>query len=264
MNLNLPLTGKTVVITRAQRQQGEAHHIFTAAGASVIDLPALVIGPPDKWDPLDEALSELETFDWIIFSSTNGVNAVEQRLKLLGQTLASRLKSLKIAAVGRKTASRLEELSSSPDFVPPNFVADSLIKHFPFSGEAMKILIPRVQSGGRTILADTFGKVGMEVVEVAAYESCCPEKMPENTAKAFINSSVDAIIFTSGKTVVHTARLMNSRFGTEWKMKLHHVKILSIGPQTSLSCLKQFARVDKEADPHDLQGLLSACIEVFN
>ena len=71
------LGGHTVVLTRAQHQLGEARRLFENAGAAVLDLPALVIGPPDSWGPLDDALSELESFHWLVVSSANGVEAVE-------------------------------------------------------------------------------------------------------------------------------------------------------------------------------------------
>lgn len=83
--MSLPLQGRTVVLTRAQEQQGEGRQRMEALGASVIDLPALVIGPPDEWGPLDDALAELDEFHWLVFSSANGVNAVEERLQRQGE-----------------------------------------------------------------------------------------------------------------------------------------------------------------------------------
>ena len=151
----------TVVVTRAAEQQGDAKRLLEQQGAQVLDLPALEIGPPDQWGPLDDALSDLDNFHWLVFSSANGVQAVEQRLQRLGRCLARRPKSLKIAAVGRKTARVLKELGSGADFVPPEFVADSLIEHFPVSGWGLRMLLPRVQSGGRTVLADAFGEAGV-------------------------------------------------------------------------------------------------------
>ena len=75
--MSKPLQGCTVVVTRAAEQQGEARQLLEAAGAQVLDLPALVIGPPDDWAPLDDALADLESFHWIVFSSANGVQAVD-------------------------------------------------------------------------------------------------------------------------------------------------------------------------------------------
>ncbi len=266
MNIDVlqQLAGLTVVITRAQDQQGQAHILFKEAGAIVLDMPALIIGPPDEWGPLDDALAELDQFHWIIFSSSNGVQAVQERLQRQGRTLANCPNSLKIAAVGRKTAQKIEQLGASIDFVPPDFVADSLIKHFPVSGYGLNMLLPRVQSGGRNILANQFGLAGARVVEVPAYESRCPDSIPEATSQALVDLDVDAIIFTSGKTVAHTAKLLDQCFGVGREKILNGVKILSIGPQTSLSCKKYFSRVDKEATPHDLDGLLNACIQLFS
>ncbi|MAR05911.1 MAG: uroporphyrinogen-III synthase [Cyanobium sp. NAT70] len=253
----------TVVVTRAAEQQGEAKRLLEQQGAQVLDLPALEIGPPDQWGPLDDALSDLDNFHWLVFSSANGVQAVEQRLQRLGRCLARRPKTLKIAAVGRKTARVLKELGSGADFVPPEFVADSLIEHFPVSGWGLRMLLPRVQSGGRTVLADAFGEAGVRVVEVAAYESRCPASMPDQTAEALGNSDVDAITFSSGKTADHTALLLEQRFGPGWMQHLNQLKLISIGPQTSRSCKARFGRVDAEANPHDLEGLVAACLQAI-
>tara|TARA_B100000073_G_scaffold134891_1_gene110594 strand:+ start:187 stop:975 length:789 start_codon:yes stop_codon:yes gene_type:complete len=262
--LSSPLTNRTVVVTRAANQQGEAKRLLEAEGARVLDLPALVIGPPDDWGPLDDALDELEDFHWLVFSSANGVQAVEQRLQRHGSCLARRPDSLKIAAVGRKTAALLDGLGAPADFVPPRFVADSLIENFPVSGFGLRMLLPRVQSGGRTLLADVFAEAGVRVVEVAAYESRCPETMPEPTAEAIAAEDVDVICFSSGKTASHSAQLLLQRFGERWSEHIATVKLISIGPQTSQSCHEHFGRVDAEADPHDLDGLVAACRDAFS
>jgi uroporphyrinogen-III synthase len=259
----LPLQGRTIAVTRAEQQLGEARRLFEQAGATVLDLPALVIGPPDEWGPLDDALAELEDFHWLVLSSSNGVDAVEERLQRQGGSLAGRPRSLKIAAVGRKTAARLEGLGAPADFVPPQFVADSLIDHFPVSGWGLRLLLPRVQSGGRTVLAEAFGEAGARVVEVAAYESRCPDNLPAATAAALAEGSVDAITFSSGKTVQHTAQLLEQQFGASWQEPLQGVALVSIGPQTSHTCQALLGRVDAEANPHDLDGLVAACTKAL-
>lgn len=255
----MELQGRTIAVTRAEKQLGAARQLFEQAGAEVLDLPALVIGPPDEWGPLDDALAELEEFHWLIVSSSNGVDAVEQRLQRLGSSLSQRPSSLKLAAVGRKTAARLEELGAAADFVPPAFVADSLIEHFPVSGWGLRLLLPRVQSGGRTLLAEAFGEAGARVVEVAAYESRCPESLPAATTTALAEGRVDAITFSSGKTVQHTAQLLEQQFGANWREPLEQVRLISIGPQTSKTLQAVLGRVDGEANPHDLDGLVAAC-----
>jgi len=253
------LQGRSIGITRAEGQLATARRLFEAEGATVVDLPALVIGPPDQWGPLDDALADLENFHWIIFSSANGVTAVQKRLQRQGSQLSQRPRQLRIAAVGRKTAARLEELGAPADFIPPAYVADSLIDHFPVSGWGLRLLFPRVQSGGRTLLAEAFAAAGSRVVEVPAYETRCPEGLPSVAVMALERGELDALTFSSAKTVSHICHLLESSFGPGWLDRLEGVQVVSIGPQTSLRCRQLLGRVDAEADPHDLEGLVAAC-----
>ena len=194
-----------------------------------------------------------------MFSSGNGVEAVEQRLNRMGSSLAHRPRSLKIAAVGRKTAAQLEALAAPANFIPPAFVADSLLEHFPVSGWGLRLLLPRVQSGGRTLLAEAFAEAGARVVEVAAYETRCPEGLPSAAVAALEQRRLDAITFSSGKTVSHTCQMLEAAYGPEWLSRLAGVAVVSIGPQTSERCRALLGRVDAEATPHDLAGLVDAC-----
>jgi uroporphyrinogen-III synthase len=248
-----------VAVTRAETQLGEARRLFEQAGAGVLDLPALVVTPPESWGPLDDALAELEDFHWLVFSSANGVEAVERRLQRRGSGLARRPRSLRIAAVGRKTAAQLEAIGAPADFIPPRFVADSLLEHFPVSGWGLRLLLPRVQSGGRTVLAEAFAEAGARVVEVAAYETRCPAGLPTAAVAALEGGRLDAITFSSAKTVSHTAQLLEGAFGAPWRERLKDVALVSIGPQTSQRLNATLGRVDAEADPHDLEGLVQAC-----
>ena len=253
------LGGITIVVTRSQKQQSQGRALLQNLGAKVLDLPALEITPPDNWGPLDNALSNLQSFHWLIFSSTNGVQAIEDRLQIQNKSLANCPPNLKIAAVGKKTAHHLQAIGKNPDFVPPNFIGESLIENFPVSGYGLRILLPRVQSGGRTILAEQFRAAGASVNEVAAYESRCPKNIPLETATAIGNNSISQIAFCSGKTVKHTAKLMKGQFGENWISKFEKVKLITIGPETSKACKKYFSKVDQEAKVHDIEGLVNAC-----
>ena len=262
MHTEMPLIHKKIIITRAQEQSSEAHKIFKKNGAEVFDLPSLIIGPPDDWTPLDDALKKIYRFDWIIFSSANGVRNVEERIKQMDLSLSEISKTIKIAAVGKKTASLLSDMDASINFVPPRFVADSLFEHFPQNQKGLKLLIPRVQTGGRAILSDSFKLKGAVVTEVAAYESSCPLVIPEQTIEALNSRKIDIIAFTSGKTVVNTVSLLKKYFGKNWLQVIEGIQVVSIGPQTSISCEKLIKKPDKQANPHDLEGLLQACLEL--
>ena len=255
----LPLQGCRIAVTRAEQQLGAARQLFEQAGAQVVDLPALVVGPPEDWRPLDEALADLAQFHWLIFSSANGVEALQARLRRRGGELSHPPKGLRIAAVGRRTAERLDELGVRVDFVPTRFVADALIDEFPVSAWGLHLLLPRVQSGGRTLLAEAFSSAGARVVEVPAYETRCPDGLPSQAIQALQQGTLQAITFSSGKTVRHCAQLLEGAFGSQWRQVLEGVKLVSIGPQTSQPCLEVLGRVDAEAEPHDLAGLVEAC-----
>jgi uroporphyrinogen-III synthase len=101
------------------------------------------------------------------------------------------------------------------------------------------------------------------VVEVPAYETRCPEALPTATLAALERGQLDAITFSSGKTVSHTAHLLQAAFGDDWRRRLEGLAIVSIGPQTSDRCRQELGRVDAEASPYDLDGLLQACIEAL-
>ncbi|MFQ4138737.1 uroporphyrinogen-III C-methyltransferase [Nodosilinea sp. PGN35] len=253
----LPLTQTTILITRAAEQSSAFADLLTAQGATVVDLPALEMRSPSSWAGLDGAIAALPTFSWLMLSSANAVNFFIDRLLEQGKDLRA-LGGLKIAVVGRKTAAVLRRRGLVPDFIPPDFVADSLVEHFPEAVAGQRLLFPRVESGGREVLVQEFTAAGAEVVEVAAYESGCPE-FPDAAALAALKEGrVDVITFASSKTVVHTAQLLEQGLGTGWREVLNGVAIASIGPKTSDSCREILGRVDIEPAEYTLDGLTEA------
>ena len=259
-----PLENRNIILTRAKDQVSNARNLFQNAGAKIFDLPALIIDYPDDLRPIDNALKEINNFNWIIFSSTNGIKFLENRLLTKGLCLKECLKKVKVAVVGEKTSQYLKSLGIKADYVPPNFIAESLIDNFPVELKGLRIFIPRVQSGGRNIIIDNCLNKGAFVSEVAVYESKCPDSIPKETVHAFQNNIIDAIVFSSGKTVINTSFLLQKHFGKEWQKMLEEVNLLTIGPQTSLACKKIFGRVDKQAIEYTFEGLLEASIRVFN
>ena len=261
--INLPLNQKNIIITRSLDKISEVKNLFKKQGAEIFDLPAIIVGYPDDMNPLDDALNEIEDFHWIIFSSTNSIKFVDERLRKFNSSLKECSKKVKIAVVGEKTSLALDELGIHADYVPPEFIAESLIENFPTSGYGLRIFLPRVQSGGRNIIADEFRNSGSRVVDVPAYETRCPKLIPEKTIQAISRNNIDAIVFSSGKTVKNSAFLLEKEFGKDWLKILKGVKLLTIGPQTSLVCQRLFGRVDKQANKFSFDGLLDAAINIF-
>jgi len=262
--VDLPLDQRNIIITRSKEGIIDTKKIFTSKGANIYDFPAISIGDPDDLNPLDEALNQINDFHWIIFSSSNGIKFVDKRLRYFNSSLKESSKKTKIAVVGEKTAKTLDDFGIKADFIPPEFVAESLINNFPISGYGLRVFLPRVQTGGRDIIADQFRKAGARVFEVAAYETRCPDSIPEDTIDVISNQKVDAIIFSSGKTVSNSAFLLEKTFGEKWLKYFDQTKLLTIGPQTTKICKNIFGRVDRQAQKYTFEGLLDEAINIFS
>ena len=262
--VDLPLDQRNIIITRSKEGILDIKKIFTSKGANVYDFPALSIGDPDDLNPLDEALNQINDFHWIIFSSSNGIKFVDKRLRYFQSSLKECSKKTKIAVVGEKTAKTLDDFGIKADFIPPKYIAESLIDNFPISGYGLRVFLPRVQTGGRDLIADEFRKAGSRVFEVAAYETRCPASIPEETINVISNRKVDAFIFSSGKTVSNSAVLLEKEFGKEWLKYLDQTRLLTIGPHTTKICKKIFGRVDSQAQKYTFEGLLDLAINIFS
>ena len=230
-------------------------------------MPALEILPPSSWDQLDLAIETLSSFDWLILTSANGVNFFFQRLKELGKDIRL-LGNIKIAVVGKKTASCLQQYHLTPDFIPPNFIADQLIDHFPESLKHQKILFPRVETGGREILVKELQKQEANIIEVPAYQSGCPDKIDAKAWEALQNKQINIITFASSKTVTNFYKLLQKALNTSSKVDilslLDNVCLASIGPQTSKTCHELLDRVDLEAKEYTLEGLTKELVQYFS
>ncbi len=259
-----PLIGKTVLVTRSVGQSSQFAEMLINSGANVIEMPALEICPPSSWEKLDNALAQISSFDWLILTSTNAVEYFFERLFAQGKDVRS-MTGVKIAVVGEKTAQCMQQRCLKADFIPPNFVADSLIENFPEDLQGKKVLFPRVESGGREVLVKEFVAKGAEVIEVAAYQSCCPKNIPPSAELALQSGTVDIITFASSKTVQFFCQLATQVFaGNSLASCLEGVCIASIGPQTSKTCQELIGRVDIEAEEYTLPGLTEAVIKFFS
>jgi uroporphyrinogen III methyltransferase / synthase len=248
------LEHKTVLVTRANTQASGFSELLRSRGARVLELPTLEIVPPQSWVDLDRAIDQLSDFDWLILTSANAVDAFFGRIHQAGQDSRA-LAGIKIAVVGQKTAQSLQQHGITPDFVPPSFVADALVSNFPVSPAGQRILFPRVETGGREVLVRELTNRGAIVVEVAAYQSRCPDSIDLSILAALQQQSVDIITFASSKTVKHFCQLIGASLPSGWQDR---VCIASIGPQTSTTCRELLGKVDIEATEYTLPGLVAA------
>ena len=246
----LPLFGRRVVVTRARVQAGALGARLRELGAEVIELPAIEIRDLDDYSALDAAIERLEDYDWLIFTSVNGVEHFLRRLDHSRRDLRS-IRG-RLAAIGPATAAHLRQLHLKVDVVPNDFVAESLLAAFaPYEMAGRRVLIPRAQAA-REILPEQLRARGAKVDVAPAYRTMVPEEAAGRVAEAF-SRRPDWITFTSSSTVTNFVRAAG-------KQVLEGVRIASIGPVTSGTVRSYGLTVDAEAQPYTIDGLVAALV----
>lgn len=224
-----PLFGRRIVVTRTREQASELVERLEKLGAACEEFPTICIVPPESWEPLDDSIKRIKEFDWIVFTSVNGVSNFLGRLKALGLDLRS-LNHCKIAAIGPKTAEVLENVYILPDYVPSEYRAEGIIEGLKKAGvNGMKILIPRAETA-REILPQKLAEAGAHVDIIPAYRTVKPEaRERDRLVKLFKNKEIDMITFTSSSTVSNFVDIMGRESINEL---LEGVVVVSIGPIT--------------------------------
>jgi uroporphyrinogen III methyltransferase/synthase len=252
-----PLFGRRVVVTRARAQAGELSRELEALGAEVFEFPTIEIKPPEDFGPLDEAIRALDSFDWIVFTSVNGVEAFVERLKHRGLDLRSVPRRTKLAAIGPATAKRVEEAGLRVDVTPEEYRAEALIVALAkdsLRGE--RVLIPRAKVA-REILPEKLRETGAEVVVPPAYEAVPSEEGREPMKELLEKGEVDCVTFTASSTVENFVRSFGEE-GAEARRLLSKTTVACIGPITAKTARDHDIRVDVEAEEYTIGGLVSA------
>lgn len=258
------LRDRTILVTRASGQNQAFAQQLRQQGARVIALPCLEIQPPSDWQPLDQQLERLTTFDWLILTSANAVEFFLARLQTQGYDI-QQLATLKIAVVGQKTALQLEAHGLQADFMPPQFISDSLVEHFPNRHQlaSTQILYPCLEADRRDLLMTELSKLGAAVFDVPAYRSACPTTIPPTALKT-LQQPIDAVVFASPKTAQCFYQLLDNAqavLGLSPLDCLKNTAIASIGPLTSKTCRTLFGRVDIQPQEYTLNGLTAALVQ---
>jgi len=244
-----PLLGVRVAVTRAREQAGDLAVKLRARGAEVVELATIEIRPPADPTPFERAVTVIGTFDWIVFTSANGVRAFAARQ---GQD-APKLRAA-ICAIGPATRQAAEEAGLNVRLMPEKYVAESLVAAFAdIDLRGKRILLPRA-AVARDVVPDELRRLGAHVEVVEAYRTAVPADAASRAAALFSEGArPDWITFTSSSTV----RNFVSVAGTS---KLAGVRVASIGPVTSTTARKLGIAVDAEASTYTTDGLVEAIV----
>jgi uroporphyrinogen III methyltransferase/synthase len=254
-----PLAGRRILITRARDQAAAFAENLRNFGAEIIEFPTIEIVPPPRWDQVDRAIDQLESYNWLIFTSANGVNFFWQRLREKGRGHPFLL-STKICAIGPATSYALLEKGIRVDYTPKEFVAESILKGFEKSAvKGMKILLARA-SEARDVLPKGLKKMGAKVDVVEAYRTLRPKGGGQKLKQLLARGKVDGITFTSSSTVNHFAELLEK--GDLQKL-LTGIVIACIGPITTRTAKRWGMRVHVQPKQYTVPALAQALSDYF-
>ena len=253
MNKN-SLAGKKILITRAREQAGDFAAQLKKLGAEVIEFPTIEIVPPLRWGEVDRAIDQLKSYDWAIFTSANGVNFFWQRATERGETLHLPA-SLNVCAIGPATADRLKEKRVAVQYIPKEFIAESILEGFEKRViKGKRILLARAKKA-RDILPKGLRKMGAEVDVVAAYRTIRPRGGSKRLRRLLTEEQIDTIAFTSSSTVNHFGELLKKE---DLKKLVKDTAIACIGPVTAQTAKKWGLRVRIQPRQYTIPGLTRA------
>ena len=254
------LAGRTILITRAREQSGEFASRLVDLGAEVIEFPTIEIVPPLSWKELDQAIDRLQTYDWVIFTSVNGVDFFWGRLneKMKKPQVPS---TLKFCAIGPATARQLQEKGIRVDYTPKKFVAEAILQGFEkMDIRGKRILLARVKQA-RDILPKGLRTLEAEVEVVEAYRTIKPRGGAKRLKNILTNGKVDVITFTSSSTFIHFVELLKKE---ELGKLLKGIAIACIGPVTAQTAESLGMTVHIQPREYTIPSLTQAISEYFN
>jgi len=254
-----PLFGKRIVITRARAQASSLVSNLSKLGALCIEIPTIqIIGPKDTI-PLKKSIKNIKDYDWLVFTSVNGVKFFFDTLFDMGYDVRV-LGHLKFACIGPVTKERLKNYGIISDILPKTYRAESVIDAFStVEIKNKKILLPRAKQA-RTILPEELTKMGAQVDDVAAYETLLNTDREKDLIALLENNEIDAITFTSSSTVSNFMSQLKSKNA---KKLLKNVVIASIGPITSDTAKSFDIEPDIEAKQFTIQGLVNSLLAYY-
>jgi uroporphyrinogen III methyltransferase/synthase len=254
-----PLFGRRIIVTRSRQQASSFLAMLRELGADAIAFPTIETIPPESWKPLDQAIEHISRYDWLIFTSVNGVINFRERLRHLKLDVRA-LSRIKIVAIGPATAEQVEAMGIRPDLVPAEYRAEAVIEGMRgFIKPGVRVLIPRAAQA-REILPEDLRKAGAEVDEVPAYQTVLPQAGQEEVAALLQEGKIDLISFTSSSTVSNFARMFP---GWDLVDLLKGVTVACIGPVTAETAKKYGLETHVQPQHYTIDHLIEAIVNYF-
>ena len=248
---NRPLFGKRILVTRSRTQASSLSKLLHSNGAHPLEMPTIEIQMLSAHTAVDEALRHLADYHWVVFTSTNAVDAVWDRIQALGND-ARAFHGNKIAAVGSATGEYLGKHGLVPDLVASESVSESLLAGFEKQGvKGQRVLLPGAENRRRRLPCG-LKQLGAEVHELTLYRTVLPVSVKQRLDR-ILDRGVDVITFTSSSTVQNFVSLLDGDL-----QRLNNIPLACIGPVTKETAENLGLNVDILAVKANIDGLVTA------
>ena len=252
--------GKRILITRARSQASSLAQRIESLGGEVVKFPTIEIRPPESYGPLDQAIKQIASYDWVIFTSVNGVEQFLSRFEKLGKNLAD-LAGIEVGAIGPETAKRLTAAQIQPSLVPEQYQAEGILDEL-ISETVLgkRILIPRAAKA-RDILPETLSRWGALVDVVEAYQTVLPQVDVSVLCRLLREGTIDVITFTSSSTATNFSVMLRDQ---DLPRLLSRAVIACIGPITKKTVEDLGMRPEIVSEEFTIPGLVRAIVDYFS
>jgi uroporphyrinogen III methyltransferase/synthase len=252
-----PLFGKCVLVTRPRAQSARMVQRLEGLGASTLVLPTLEVGEPADWAPVDQALATLASYQWLVFTSVNGVHSLVRRLRHLGYDLRA-FGAVRLAAIGPATAQALREYFLEPDLVPEEFRSETLAEALREQVRGQRVLLARADRG-RDVLREELARVAI-VDQIAVYSQVDAPAANADILNYLRSGKVDYVSVTSS----NVARVLIGLFDRETQQRIEQgsIQLISISPVTSAVIHELGLPVAAEAEEYTTEGVVQAMMRL--
>jgi uroporphyrinogen III methyltransferase / synthase len=254
------LNGKRILITRARSQALSLVQRIECLGGEVVEFPTIEIRPPESYGPLDQAIYQITNYNWLIFTSVNGVEQFLNRFEKLGKNIAD-LAGIEVGAIGPETAKSLMAAEIRLNLVPEQYQAEGILEAL-LSKDVFgkRVLIPRA-ARARDILPETLRQRGARVDVVEAYQTVLPQADVAALCKLLRDRKIDVITFTSSSTATNFSVMLRDQ---DLPRLLSRAVIACIGPITKKTVEDLGMRPEIVSEEFTIPGLVRAMVDYFS